>query len=132
MGEGAELRDLWHQVLRRLEKRIGHQDVEIWLRGAEAQASRWHGRDLVVEVANRYYADWIRDNYLAAVEAEVEAEVGHPVRVELVHQEEPTAEPPKPSPAGVDRLPTFIGLNPAQTLSPSEGRRSASPDCCIQ
>ena len=55
--------NLWDRLIGAMQQRIGHQDVEIWLR-KPARPVRLEGSNLLLEVENSYYADWIRDNYL--------------------------------------------------------------------
>ena len=54
-----ELAALWDHVLEAMRRRIGSQDVEVWLKGA--RAVHLDGEVLLLEVANRYYADWIAE-----------------------------------------------------------------------
>ena len=60
-----DLARLWEATLEAMRARIGHTDVEIWLR----RSLRILGLDvpirefLRIQVDNRYYADWIKENY---------------------------------------------------------------------
>jgi chromosomal replication initiator protein len=106
---------IWTQLLAALQRRIGHQDVEIWLR--DARPTNLTAGRLVVEVPNRYYADWIAENYRDVLENEATQIMGQPVELELTFGDDPTLEAPR-NPVGTrsirDALPRAIGVNRSQ------------------
>jgi len=109
---------LWNHMLEAMQKRIGHQDVEIWLRNG--RPIDWDAERLVVEVDNRYYRDWITENYMSTL-CEVATQIaGKPVDLDLVSDAEDavTSEAPLPEHAAEPQpLPDHrraIGLNLAQ------------------
>ena len=55
------IQNLWQDVQPRIEERIGSQNHEIWVRPIRALGM--DGDELELEVPNRYYSDWVRDNY---------------------------------------------------------------------
>jgi chromosomal replication initiator protein len=100
------LPDLWDRVLLAVQTAVGAQDVDIWLKRATPIDARPEpGRTvdggessvtLVLEVPNRYYADWIRENYQAELERALLREDGRAYRVELVAAEDAvTSEVPR-------------------------------------
>ncbi len=122
-----DLGRLWDHLLDAMRQRIGPQDVEIWLKAAtplrleagDPSDPVGPGTDvLVLEVANRYYADWISDNYLDELREELVRVAGRPLAVRFSWDDEPTAETRKPTPTAtpVPALPRAIGVNPAQTF----------------
>jgi chromosomal replication initiator protein len=99
-----DIHTLWDQMLHALSGRVGPQDVEIWL--GPAHAIGLDGQRLLVEVPNRYYADWIGDNYETELAAEATRLSGAPIRLEYVSREDPqTGEAPAP----VSRAPPAEG-----------------------
>ena len=106
---------LWERLLDALRGRLGPQDVEIWLR--PASATRLDGDELVLDVANRYYADWITENYLIDLQSELTALVGRPLRVRFQWDDDATGEARRgavePAP---QEAPRAQGVNPAQTF----------------
>ncbi|MEQ1503874.1 MAG: chromosomal replication initiator protein DnaA [Myxococcota bacterium] len=110
-----ELTSLWDSLLDAMRQRIGTQDVEVWLRSA----SPVHLDDdvMILEVANRYYADWIGENYLDSLRGEARAILGRPVEMRFTWRDEPTAEEPRPGiDVDGDREPRGLGVNTTQTF----------------
>jgi len=56
-----ELRQLWQQVQEILERRVGSQPFDIWIR--PLNLLKIEGDFVELEVPNRYYSDWIQDNH---------------------------------------------------------------------
>jgi len=111
-----DLTTLWERLLDAMRHRIGHQDVEIWLKAAKPV--RVDGDELVLEVANRYYADWITDNYLDDLTTEVALQAGRPLSLQFTWRDEPAAEAPKgPAPEPLaEKMPRAVGVNREQTF----------------
>lgn len=111
-----DLTSLWDRLILAMRKRIGHRDVEIWLKSADLV--RLDGNNLVLEVNNRYYAEWIIDNYQEALQSEANAILGMPVTLEFTYREEPTTEIPDPAKSsdGGAAFPRSWGVNESQTF----------------
>ena len=111
-----DLTSLWDRLILAMRKRIGHRDVEIWLKSADPL--RLDGNILVLEVNNRYYAEWIVDNYLDALQTEASAVLGVPVNLEFTYREEPTTEVPDPAKSTDSgaSFPRSWGINESQTF----------------
>jgi len=56
-----ELGHLWEKALPRLERRVGSQPFDIWIKPLLLLSVQ--SGSIVFEVPNVYYSDWIRDNY---------------------------------------------------------------------
>jgi chromosomal replication initiator protein len=81
---------------------------------------RLDGNTLVLEVANRYYSEWIQDNYLGALCEEATSALGVPVDLDFEFREEPTSEVPRaalPTPSQGDVQPRGLGVNTAQNFA---------------
>ncbi len=85
---------LWDRLLRAMQRRIGHQDVEIWLEPVTPLSL--DAQRLLLEVPNRYYGEWITENYQDALVEESERILGGRPQVELVFQDDPTSEVARP------------------------------------
>ncbi len=106
------LHEIWQKILDAVQRRIGHQDVAIWLRDTKligVEPDR-----LLLEVTNRYYADWITENYLTVIQQEAVALLGRPLEIDLSYGDEPTAEVSRRSSRQDDALPCCIGVNRGQ------------------
>jgi len=110
-----DLGRLWESMLDAMRSRIGHQDVAIWLHSATPV----HQDDevVLVEVANRYYADWITENYLEDLQAEAENQLGHPIHLKFTWRDEPTSEESRPAMRqAAEKQPRGHGVNHTQTF----------------
>jgi chromosomal replication initiator protein len=86
----VDLEALWSRLLLRLEDHVRRQDVQIWFK--DAHPLRLDANCLVIQVANRYYAEWIGDNYVDVVR-EVSPEIfGFPLELGFDFADDPTAE----------------------------------------
>jgi chromosomal replication initiator protein len=105
----------WDSLLDAMRRRIGSQDVEVWLKAANPV--HLDGESMTLEVANRYYADWIMDNYLEQLRGEAKVLLGHPLDLRFTWPDEPTAEEQRPTlELDPDRGPRGLGVNPNQTF----------------
>jgi len=76
----------WNKILHSMQRYIGHQNVEIWLKSA--RLLQLNDDRLVIEVANPYYRDWIVENYQRDLEKEASALLGRAVNLEYVFRNE--------------------------------------------
>ncbi len=115
-----DLGTLWERLLDAMRDRIGHQDVEIWLQAARPARLEQsaEGEHLVLEVANRYYADWISDNYLDDLRAELSALAGRPIRPTFSWADEGSSTETRAagSEPVAEQLPRAVGVNRTQTF----------------
>jgi hypothetical protein len=65
----APAASLWDRVLAVLEREVPRHGYTTWLRPTSAVGARRSKRQLVVEVPNQSFADWIRGNYQRHVDA---------------------------------------------------------------
>ncbi len=100
----------------RIEERIGVQNYEIWIKPIRMLTLRG---DLVsLEVPNRYYSDWVRDNYQQVFLEELAKAVGHPIRVEFSVENEAAGalDPGDPTPRSEARPRRSHSLNVDKTF----------------
>jgi chromosomal replication initiator protein len=110
-----ELTKIWETLLDAMRRRIGSQDVEVWLKGANPV--HLDADVMILQVANRYYADWIGENYLDHLRGEAGGLLGRNIEVRFTWPDDPTGEEPRPNlDLDPDRLPRGVGVNAAQTF----------------
>jgi chromosomal replication initiator protein len=110
-----DLTRMWQGLLDAMRTRIGQQDVDIWLKAASPVTLEQDA--LLLEVANRYYADWISENYLEDLQREARTLSGRPITLKFTWRDEPTSEEPRvPTAESPDRMPRAIGVNTTQTF----------------
>lgn len=112
-ADASALGRLWERLLSAMQERIGHQDVEIWLRKPVKPLSL-EGSRLLLRTENGYYADWIRENYLVALTAALAAAIGGQPEIGFTWDGAPTGDE-RPDPARSPAARGF-GLNPLQTF----------------
>lgn len=111
-----DVRLVWDRVLESMRGRIGHQDVEIWLK--DAHPIRIDGSEFVLEAVNQYYGEWIRDTYSEHLHSAISEAVGRVMTLTVVWRDDATAEtqperlPEPPS----DSHSRKSGVNHAQTF----------------
>ena len=88
----------WDRFCSALERRIGEQNMEIWIRGALRPDLIQPDR-VRLRADSQYYHDWIRDNLFRDIESAWAETMGRAVTVEMTWAgalvEEPVAPPPR-------------------------------------
>jgi len=77
--------DVWSQVKAILAEEISPSNLDVWLGEVALQACR--EGDVLLEVPNRYYGDWILDNYQAPLARAFGRVLGRAVSVRVVANE---------------------------------------------
>jgi len=113
------LNKVWDDILSDLRQSVRHEEVEIWF--GEAQFVEAQGQDFIVEVPNKYYVEWIEENYQGQLDQSASKHMEQPCHVKCIGREDPTAEVPLPredgSPEPSSSLPRAIGVNRNQTFT---------------
>lgn len=91
--------EIWETVSRRMEQRVGAQNYEIWIKPIRLLGIQ--GPVAELEVPNRYYLDWVQDNYEGPLAEELSAAARRPLRLQFT-LEEPGPAGPEESEAPVD------------------------------
>jgi chromosomal replication initiator protein len=103
------MENTWLQFCSILERRIGAQNMDIWIRSA-LKPEAISPQKIRLKAESMYYHDWIRDNLLKDIELAWEEVFAHPVPVELswegATQEAIAPQTPR-KPTGLDRNMTF-------------------------
>lgn len=74
----------WNQLLQSMNRHIGHQNVEIWLKSA--RPIRVEEGFFTIQLPNTYYRDWIKDNFENILEKEASALLGQAISLNYEFQ----------------------------------------------
>ncbi len=111
MEGGGGRENAWTEFLVALERRIGDQNMEIWIRSA-LRADQVGHRTVRLRAESKYYHDWIHDNLYRDILAAWREVLGPAVELELTWDGAASVQEPAPAPArrahsGLDRSMTF-------------------------
>lgn len=100
----------WDRFCSALERKIGDQNMEIWIRNALRPELILPDR-VRLRADSKYYHDWIRDNLMKEIEGAWFETAGRPVDVQMTWTGAPVDEPLVPTPrrqtSHLDRSRTF-------------------------
>ena len=110
--------DLWKEAIERVRPEIGDDNVDLWLKPAEALDLNDH--TLRLKVPNKFFVEWIRDHYQLKLESSLKSVAGATVSIEFNVAKEiqgllPAADPIPPVQPQSDF--TLSELNPRYTFS---------------
>lgn len=74
---------LWSRLLESVKTRINRQNFDIWFMQLRLVGGTEH--ELILEVPNRQFHTWIRDNYQDLILSELDRLAGHPVGIQIVY-----------------------------------------------
>ena len=114
MGIGVQKDQLWSQIQGSLREKLGAQNFEIWIR--PIQMASITDDAVSLEVPNRYYRDWVADNYGPELNKELEQAIGRPVRLQF-HVAR-SQEAPRPAVEAV--VPVSVKAEPIPGVSPDK------------
>ena len=86
------LEEIWNSGLSRIEEKVGTNILELWFRPIKlSQVKEQHA---TVDVPNRFFKDWIEDNYPDIIADSLENVLGYPVtvRYRLVEKIDPVVK----------------------------------------
>jgi chromosomal replication initiator protein len=73
---------IWSETRRRLRDELSEKDYDAWI--APLRATRWAGGELTIETPSAFFRDWVRRNFLAALEEAARRTSGAATVVTLV------------------------------------------------
>jgi chromosomal replication initiator protein len=85
----------WDRFCAALERKIGDQNMEIWIRNALHPEVILPDR-VRLRADSKYYHDWIRDNLMRDIESAWAESAGRPVEVQMTWAGAPVDEPVQP------------------------------------
>ena len=80
------IKQLWSQVLERLQLQLTQPTFETWIKSASAQ--EWKNNCLVICAPNPFARNWLQKHYIKTIADVVEDIVGHPVEIQLTTDQE--------------------------------------------
>ena len=113
------MEQVWTQMQGNLREKLGSQNYEIWIRPIHVSAA---GPDEVhLHVPNRYYRDWVQDNYGTDLNEEFETALGAPVKLHFLVARGQASSAPDASPTAAptpnpDARPPIPGVSPDKTF----------------
>jgi len=73
------LEELWNNSLSRIEERVGDNIIDLWFR--PIKLSQVKEQQITVDIPNRFFKDWIEDNYPDIIGEALRGILGYPVTV---------------------------------------------------
>jgi chromosomal replication initiator protein len=73
------LDDIWKNSLSRIEERVGNNAIDLWFR--PVRLSQLKEQQVTLDIPNRFFKDWIEDNYPDLVNETLGGILGYPVTV---------------------------------------------------
>jgi len=73
------IEDIWKKSLVHIEEKIGHNIVELWFR--PIKLSQIKDKSAFIVVPNRFFKDWIEDNYPDIIAEALEDILGNPISI---------------------------------------------------
>jgi chromosomal replication initiator protein len=87
---------LWDKTIKIIQEKVSQQNFETWIR--PIRISAMEGDQVVLSVPNRFFRDWLMENYLPLIRESMKSGTGVPLQVEIVVDHENHL-----SPAGDDQ-----------------------------
>jgi chromosomal replication initiator protein len=79
MATDVSKEDFWNSALLKIAEKVGDSVFDLWFK--PIKLIQLKDKSAVVEIPNRFFRDWIEDNYPAIIAEGVEGVVGYPVTV---------------------------------------------------
>lgn len=73
------LEELWNNSLSSIEERVGDNIIDLWFR--PIKLSQVKEQQITVDIPNRFFKDWIEDNYPDIIAESLKGILGYPVTV---------------------------------------------------
>lgn len=71
--------EIWNKSLAQIEERVGNNIIDLWFR--PIKLSQFKEQQATVEIPNRFFKDWIEDNYPDIIAESIKGILGYPVTV---------------------------------------------------
>jgi chromosomal replication initiator protein len=79
------IEDIWKKSLSNIEEKIGNNLVELWFR--PIKLSQVKDKSAIIVIPNRFFKDWIEDNYPDIIAETIEDITGNPITVRYKMEE---------------------------------------------
>ena len=77
--------DIWKKSLLYIEKKIGNNIIELWFR--PIKLSHVKDKSAIIVIPNRFFKDWIEDNYPDIIAEAIENIIGNPITIRYKTEE---------------------------------------------
>ncbi len=81
------LEDIWNNSLLKIEEKVGQNIVDLWFR--PIKLSQVKEQQITVDIPNRFFKDWIEDNYPDIIAESIGSILTYPVTVRFKVAEKP-------------------------------------------
>jgi len=76
-----EIEELWEKTLKVIEEKVGIQTFELWF--SPLKLLRLHDQQVILEVPNRFFKEWIEDHYMGLIVETLEKFLEKPVNLKF-------------------------------------------------
>ncbi|MBM4137731.1 MAG: chromosomal replication initiator protein DnaA, partial [Nitrospira sp.] len=73
------LEDIWNNSLSKIGEQVGEGIVDLWFK--PMKPSQIKEQQVTIEIPNRFFKDWIEDNYPDIIAKAMESILGYPLHV---------------------------------------------------
>lgn len=84
------LEDIWNKSLSLIEKKVGENAFELWFK--PIKLSQLKEQNVIIEIPNRFFKDWVEEYYPNLINDVMEEIVGYPVTVKFKIAEKEDSE----------------------------------------
>lgn len=71
--------EIWSNTLSKIEKKVGSSIIELWFK--PIKLTQIKEQQLTIDIPNRFFKDWIEDNYPEIISETISSILGHPVNI---------------------------------------------------
>lgn len=71
--------EIWNNSLSKIEEKVGNHATELWFRPIKIFQEK--EQQVIIDIPNRFFKDWIEDNYPNLIEETIGGILGYPVSV---------------------------------------------------
>ena len=101
---------LWEKTVKIIKEKVSQQNFETWIR--PIRITLLEGSQVHLSVPNRFFRDWLVENYLSLVRDSMKSAAGLPFHIELVIEQESN---PNPVAAGTEHITAPTKTAPKKT-----------------
>ena len=73
------LEEIWNNSLSKIEEKVGNHATELWFRPIKIFQEK--EQQVIIDIPNRFFKDWIEDNYPNLIEETIGGILGYPVSI---------------------------------------------------
>jgi chromosomal replication initiator protein len=77
---------LWDKTIKIIQEKVSQQNFDTWIRPLRINAME--GNQVILSVPNRFFRDWLAENYLSLIRESLKSGTGVPLQVEFVIDQE--------------------------------------------